>query len=57
MEAKQAVKITVTKRQQALATVLRKLESKVLIVSSLDPDGEVRWRITAKGEKWREEQQ
>ena len=32
-----------------LALVLRNLERKGLIVSTLDPDGQTRWRITEKG--------
>jgi len=43
------IKKTITQRRRHLALVLRNLERKGLIVSSLDPDGKTRWRVTEKG--------
>ena len=42
---------SMTQQQKNIARVLRNLERKGLIVSSLDPDGQVRWRNTEKGRK------
>jgi hypothetical protein len=43
------IRKSVTQYQNDIGLVLRNLERKGLIVSSLDPDGQIRWRTTEKG--------
>lgn len=49
MKPAKRVKKRTTKQQEAVAWALLRLERQGLIVSNLDPDGKVRWRITEKG--------